>query len=656
MNRTIRAIIAAALVLIIAFAAITICQNIGKSLRLDITDQKLYTLSNGTKSIIAKLNQPITLKLYYAKKAVLKAPDQIKFYNDYNQFVKDLLEEYVALSNGMIKLEIIDPTPFSDEEARAMQYGITRFPITQQENFFFGLVVQTQFGVEKVIPFFPPNRQNFIEYDISYLIDTAVTRKKTKVGILSSMPVVGDNVDGYMAQMMKMQGQTPKPAWIFVEQLKQKYEVTAVPTDTDQIAGIDILLVVHPRNLEQKTLFAIDQYVLKGGRTIVFLDPYFFLDTTNRNQMGMPQPGSENSELPGLLTAWGLEMPKLTFVGDRTLAIKTALMQNKRPETIIGFLGLTNENNCFSHDTVIAANLNQVRILFAGTLQKLETGENFDYTPIITTTDRGNAFTVENTFELLMPGESRLLQKFIDGTEPVVMAYQVKGKFKSAFPNGIQVEVEKETTPPEKEPEEPETTIEQRTGLTQADEDCVVTVFSDVDFISDRIAYQSTFFGKTVVGDNAALMMNTIDHMTGSTDLVKIRSRGNFSRPFIVVDKIEKQAEEDTLEKEKEINADIQKFTKELQQMLVSGGQNQQNIIDSSIPKKRKALQLKIRKAERDKQKVQKTKYESIDILGKILQNLNMITIPAAILIVAFVLGIRRSIRKRHYISHASDA
>jgi len=167
MNRTIRTFAGAILVLIIAFSGISICQNIGKRWKIDVTDQKLYTLSDGTKAILGKLNQPVKVKLFYAKTAALKGPDQIRFFNNYYEFVLALLEEYVAASKGTVELEVIDPRPFSDDEEQALRVGLRRFPITEEENFFFGLVVQTQFGVEKTIPFFSPDRQNFVEYDIS---------------------------------------------------------------------------------------------------------------------------------------------------------------------------------------------------------------------------------------------------------------------------------------------------------------------------------------------------------------------------------------------------------------------------------------------------------------------------------------------------------
>ena len=204
MNRTIRAIIGAVFILVIAFCAISIFQNVGKPLKVDVTDQKLYTLSDGSKSILAKLHQKVVIKLYYAKTAALKGPDQIKFFNNYYEFVKSLLEEYVAAAKGMVELQVIDPRPFSQDEVDALQFGLKRFSITEEESFFFGLVVRTPFGVEKAIPFFSPDRQNFVEYDISYLIDTAITRQKKSIGIMSSLPVMGQDISPYMAQMMRM--------------------------------------------------------------------------------------------------------------------------------------------------------------------------------------------------------------------------------------------------------------------------------------------------------------------------------------------------------------------------------------------------------------------------------------------------------------------
>ncbi len=652
MNRTIRAIIGVVLVLVITFCSISIFQDIGKKVKVDITNQKLYTLSLGSKAILAKLNQPIKVKLYYAKTAALKGPDQIKFFNNYYQFVKSLLEEYADAAGGMVDLQVIDPRPFSDEEAQALRFGLQRFPITEEENFFFGLAIQTQFGVEKTIPFFSPDRQNFVEYDISYLIDTAITRQKKRIGILSSLPVTGDDVSGYMVQMMRMQNQQPKPAWTFVEQLKKQYEVTTVPTDVDEIADVDILLVIHPKALPEQTLFAIDQFVLGGGRTIVCVDPHCIADQPDQMAMQMGQIPSQSSDLNVLLRSWGLSMSANTFAGDRQLAVRASLMRNQRPEKIIGFLEFSPQ--CFNRDNVITTDLNEIKFLFAGVLERIDDpNKQIEQIALISTTNRGNSWSVTSPYELMMPNPSRLMKKFVDGSEPVVMGYLVTGKFKSSFPDGIEVEVDSDEKTATQEAKK---VTKKVTGLTESAQDCAVVVFSDVDFISDLLAYQNYFFGKMVVGDNSNLLLNSIEDLSGSTDLISIRSRGNFKRPFIVVDQIEIKAETETATEEARINAEIVGFRSELQSILASAKKGEEDMIGSTILQKKKQVELNIRKAQSQLNEIKLQRRRQTERLGKILQNANMLGAAIIILAISIVLGIRRSVRKRHYISHESDA
>ena len=299
MNRTTRAILGIFFVVVIAVSAISITQSLGKQMRLDITERGLYTLSEGTKEILANLKQPITVKLFYTKTAAMKAPDQIRFYNNYYTYVRALLEEYEAQAKGKVNLEIIDPRPYSEEELAAIRYGLRRFNITEDESFFFGLVVQTQFGVTKTIEFFSPDRQEFVEYDISYLIDTAVTRQKTRLGILSSLPVMGDSE--YMLRMMQMQGQQGNRKWGIVSHLEKQYDVSTVPTDTEKIEDIDLLLVIHPKELSEQTRFAIDQFVLSGGRTIVCVDPHCIADPPDQQQQFSGAQHQASSNLPDLL-------------------------------------------------------------------------------------------------------------------------------------------------------------------------------------------------------------------------------------------------------------------------------------------------------------------------------------------------------------------
>jgi ABC-2 type transport system permease protein len=678
MNRTIRAIIGVILVLIIAFSGISICQNLGTRVKLDVTEQGMYTLSEGTKAILGKLNQPLTAKLFYAKTAAMKAPDQIRYFNDYYEFVKALLEEYVAASKGMVRLEVIDPRPFSQDEEQALRFGLQRFPITQEETFFFGLVVQTQFGVDKVIPFFSPDRHNFVEYDISYLIDTAITRQKKRIGVLSSLPVMGQDTSDYMARMMQMQGQQPEPPWAIVEQLRAKYEVTTVPTDVNDINDVDILLVVHPKDLPEKTQFAIDQFVLKGGRTIICVDPHCMADRPQRNPMQFSQQ-DQSSNLERLLRTWGLEMPKNTFAGDRALAMLANVSRNQRPERVIGYLEL--KPPCFNKDSVVTTDLNQVRVLFAGVLKETElksdakkpaapnqpqddkTDESVQVrrTPLVMTTGKGNAWKVGSPFEIMYPDPAKLMANFTDGTQPVSMGYLVTGRFKSSFPEGIEVEVPAaksgDDEDKDEDPNAPKTVKKHITGLTQAKDDCAVIVFSDVDFISDQMAYANSFFGKIVMGDNSALLLNAVEDLGGSGDLIAIRSRGNFKRPFVVVDKIEQEAEQETAKEVEVINAQIEGFNQKLQNLVSSAKeQDQQEVLGSTIVQQKRDLELKIHEAQRQLRAIKAKRRERTDALGNKLEVLNMAAVPSVIMVVAVVLGIWRGARKRHYISHASDA
>ena len=663
MNRLLRAIIAIFFIVIIAVSAINICRDIGRSARVDITDEQLYTLSDGTKAILGRLNQPLKLKLYYARTAAMKGPDQIQFFNTYFFFVNELLQEYAAQAKGMIEYELVDPRPFSDEEEQAIQYGLQRFPITEDESFFFGLALQTEFGTVKTIPFFAPERQRFIEYDISYLIDTAVTREKRRVGILSSLPVMGDDASGYMAQMMRMQGQEPKPAWAFVTQLKQQYEVTAIDKEAEEITDIDTLLVVHPKELPEKTLFAIDQFVLNGGRTIVCVDPHCFADQPDRsNPMAMQQPQSSASQLNTVLNAWGLEMPDQTFAGDRDLAVSTAIRQGDRPSKIIGFLDLNQQ--CMNRDSSTTAELASVKMLFSGVLRKTAAAQGDgpaaanEFTQLLQTTNRGNSWRTTSPYDLMMMNPDNLMKRFSAGTEPVAMAYMVTGSFVSAFPNGVVVPPDEDSSDTADDPCATAPEPRQLTGLTQADpeKDCAVVVIADVDFITDMLAYRQTFFGTTVVGDNSGLLLNTIEDLSGSTDLISIRSRGSFQRPFGVVEEIEAKADEQYKTEVAAINARIKQFEGELNEILSSSENKEQALLEASILGKRRELEKQIRTAKHELRQVNQRKRVSIERLGMRLRSFNMLTIPGWILIIAIIVGIRRGTKRRRYISHASDA
>jgi ABC-2 type transport system permease protein len=393
---------------------------------------------------------------------------------------------------------------------------------------------------------------------------------------------------------------------------------------------------------------------------MVFVDPYSVVDRPSRMEMQMTQTmPSSSSDLNMLLAGWGVEMPEKTFAGDRSLALDAALNQDSRPQKIIGFLQLTRD--CMNSDSVITANLNQVRVLFAGVLKPTFQDPNdavhhVRLTQLIQTTDHGNAWKGDQVEMMLQYAPSELNKQFSDGTKPVAMGYLLHGRFKSNFPNGIDVPVDANKPDEQGNAAQTKPTTKHIAGLADATTEGTVVVFSDVDFISDIIAYQKSFFGTSVVGDNAAMLMNTVEDLTGSTDLIAMRSRGSFQRPFVVVDKIEQEAEKQTAQEEAAINAEIAGFQQELQKIVSSAKEGEENLIEKSIVEKKKEIESKIRDAQRKLRNVKMKRREKIEQLGDTLRNRNTWLMPAAVLVVAIVLGIRRSVRRRHYISHASDS
>ena len=655
MNRTTRAVMAVILVAIIIFCAITITQGFGKSMKIDITEQGLYTLSEGTRSILAKLNQPITIKLFYSKTSAMKAPDAIRHYNDYYYFVRDILEEYVAEGKGMVKLEVIDPRPYSDDEQEAMRYGLKKFNITEDESYFFGLIVRTPFGATRTIDFFTPDRQNFVEYDISYAIDSAITREKTKIGILSSLPVMGDQVSGYMAQMMRLQGRQPVPPWVFVRELQKRYDVQSIKTDTEEISGIDLLLIVHPKDLPEKTLFAIDQFLLKGGRAVILIDPYCLQDQPSPQARAQGMATTQSSDLNRLLKTWGLEMPADTFAGDESLAMKVTLRQGQKPQKLIGLLNLVPGD--FNKDNIITADLNQVRIFFGGVLRETGTDTQIRRVPLLNTTDRGNSWKPDSPFELRGLDGDVLMRHFTPGKKPVYMAYMLTGRFPSSFPDGVDVPVESKEKKEGAEKKQEAPATRHLSGLKEASSDAAVVVIADVDFISDPFAYQESLFGTTKVGDNSALLFNAVENLLGSTDLIAIRSRGNYQRPFTLVDRIERDAESETAQEEARINAQIEEFQNELSKVVSDARKKGERGIDATaLAGSKTDLELKIHEAKVRLRQVQNQRRERIERLGLTLRNVNMLLAPAVILIFAIILGIHRSRLRRRYIrSHKGD-
>src|SRR6516162_3612359 len=328
--------------------------------RLDLTRERLYTLSQGTRRTLAKIDEPITLRFYYSS----RLSDEVPSYGVYAQRVRELLDQYVAAAHGKLRLEVYNPQPFSDAEDRAVAFGLQGVPLDAQgEQVYFGLAATNSTDDQQVIAFFQPERERFLEYDLTKLVHSLAFPKKTVVGLMTTLPLEGD-----MAAMMR--GRPSEPMAV-MEQLQQLDAVKPLAANIDAIpADIDVLMLVHPQNLSEKTLYAIDQFVLRGGKALAFVDPYSELQASHPSQLNPPgSPTSSNLER--LFKSWGFEVPPNVVAGDRRDAQRVGVpsARGTRPVDYVAWLNLKADN--LNREDMITADLSHINMASSGIVEPL---------------------------------------------------------------------------------------------------------------------------------------------------------------------------------------------------------------------------------------------------------------------------------------------
>lgn len=603
-----------------------------KRMRVDFTQENLYTLSKGTKSILSKIDSPLKLKLYYSKTAANKGTEGLRAFNNHFFYVQDLLSQYVDNSRNNLTLEVIDPRPDTSEEEDAMAYGLRKFNLTETERYFFGLVAENESGTEKVIEFFDPNQKDKLEYDLTKLIFTVLNPQKKNVGILSSLDVINEEQSAYMSQIMRMQGKDVKDSWIMTKLLKDFYNVKKVEKDVELISGIDTLVIIHPKDFPEKTLYAIDQYLMKGGNLLVFVDPNSV--TASRGGQFGATSTSPDLGFKKLMDKWGIELKSNTYAGDKYLSGVGRLNPNMRASRLLPVLNC-NENCTSKYKDSITSGINNSTFIYPGVLE-VKKVEGIEYSPILSTTDKGNSYQAYS-YELGNP--QALWSKFQEGSEPVVLAYKAVGKFKSAYPDGIKdtEESKKESKKGDGKQKNKEETI------TQSDKDSAIIVFSDVDFLSDQFSFKQTFLGLTAANDNSTLFLNSVEALSGDMDLLSVRSKGRINRSFDVINQIEFEAEKRTKDKVEEINASISKFQAELNQLGRKANVGNVALLQNEGLRRKKELAKKIAILKKDLRQVKREGREKIERIGKFFQYLNTLFVPALLIVFGFYYNIKRA-------------
>jgi len=609
----------ALLALAVLFIGVTILITfVLRGARLDLTESNLYSLAPGTQRIVSSLKEPVNLYFFFSQDASTQSP-QLRAYA---QRVRELLEEMSQRSKGKLRLSIVDPKPFSEDEDRAGEFGLTAVPLTPGgESIYFGLAGTNSTDGRETIGLFQPDKEEFLEYDVASLIYRLSNAKRATVGLISGLPVD--------ASFDQMSGQM-RPGWASISQLRETLEVRTLQPDADIPTDIGVLMVVHPKELPPPALYAIDQFVMRGGKLIAFIDPQSENDPAGQQQqMGMPPMGGRTSTLGPLLDAWGVQFDPNQIVGDRELGLTVSLRQGQPPSQHIAIIGF-NRGSMDPKDVTVSA-LDSINVMTAGALSKKE-GATIQFEPLIQSST--NAALLPAAKLMFLPDSEGLLDGFKATGQRYAIAARVSGKLKSAFPNG-----------------KPGAEGAAGQHLIETKEDANIILVADTDLLADPLWVRTqNVFGQHFAvawANNGDFIHNSVDNLAGSADLISIRGRQSFFRPFTKVEELRRQAGDQLRAKEKELDSELKETEQKLSQ-LEAGRGNQASF--SLTPEQEAELNRFTQERVRIRKELRETRRsldEEIEKLGTWLKLINIALVPFLIALGAIFLEIVRRRRLR---------
>ena len=584
--------------------------------RIDLTESKLYSIAPGTQRIVTSLQEPINLYFFFSQEASAESP-QLRAYA---QRVRELLEEMAERSKGKVKLTVIDPKPFSEDEDRAAEFGLQAVPMgARNDNLYFGLAGTNSTDGREVIAFFQPEKEEFLEYDVASLIHRLGNPQKPTVGVISALPID--------AQFDQLSGRM-NPGWTSLAQLREQLQVRTLATDVATIdQDVNVLMIVHPKDLPAKTLYAIDQFVMRGGKLIAFVDPQSENDPAGQ-QGGPMSMVPRSSTLGPLFDAWGVGFDPGKVLGDRGLGLTVALRQGEPPSQHVAIIGLNRDS--MNTKDVVTATLDSINVMTAGVLTKKD-GATIQFEPLLQSSADSELLPVMRL--AFLPDSQSLLDDFKPTGERYAVAARIHGKLKSAYPNGA-----------------PEGAHQaEHKAETAGDADLIVV--ADTDMLADPLWVRTqNVFGQHFAmawANNGDFLANAVDNLAGSGDLISIRGRQSFFRPFTKVDELRRHANEQLLAKEKELDNELKDTEKKLSELEAGRTTTGSLVLTPEQEAELSRFQqerVRIRKELRD---VRRSLDVEIEGLGTRLKVLNIALVPALLAIGAIVLAITRRRRLR---------
>lgn len=609
-------------IMFVVIVGINLIANAAKG-RVDLTADKLYTLSPGTKAILKKLDTPVDVRFYFSQSEA-RVPSDIRTYA--NQ-VEDLLEEFREISGGKIRIHKVDPKPDTEQEEQAQADGLEGQPTgpLSPENYYFGLVVSLD-PEKATIPVLQPQRERLLEYDLARAIASVISTNKPVVGVMTSLPMFGMPMNPMMMRM----GQRGQRPWVFIQELKRDYTVKQVQMDVDKIDDdIQVLIVAHPKNITDKAQYAIDQFVLRGGKLLALLDAMCFIDRDQsqpNNPIAGMMPGG-GSSLPKLLSAWGIGFDNSKVVADLGYTREISFQQGQRPQPMPTFLFVNPDG--INKDDVVTAQIDNLLLPEAGAFSG-NAATGLQQTVLLHTTKKSEL--VDGMTAQFSP------QKTMDdfrasGTE-YPLAIRLKGKFKTAFPEGKPAEP-KTDDDKDKDKEKKDEKKPADNSLKESKADSVVILVGDADFLYDNFCVEiNPLFGiATPINGNLGLAQNMVEQLAGDANLVGTRSRGALRRPFTVVQKMQAEAEDQYRDKIRRLNDDLQKTQQQLSELQAKKEPGQKLILSPEQQTKIAEFQKKQRDTQKELRELRKNLRGDIESMENTLKWTNIAAMPAIVVI-----------------------
>jgi ABC-type uncharacterized transport system involved in gliding motility auxiliary subunit len=640
-------------------ATVMLSNNALRSSRIDLTDDGLFTLSQGTRNVLANLDEPLTLRFYFSSRLSREIP-QIGIYG---QRVQDMLEEFSAESKGKIRLEVYDPEPFSDVEDRAVGFGLKGVPVDQTgETVYFGLAGTNSTNSQLAIPFFDEQREKFLEYDLARMVYGLAHPDKPRIGVITKLPIAGSQ----RGRAMALPGGGPDDSWMIWAQAENLFDIIELPPQAEEMpTNLDLLVLIHPPILSDLSLYAIDQYVLNGGRVLIFVDPHSEADASRPPGMGGNRSGIYGStqNIQKLMDAWGVDIPADEVAGDLKNGRKVRAPDESRTrvQAVLYPLWMELRKGDFSDDDITTSQLEAFRIASPGHIVGKEGGLTIE--PLIQTSEQGGTVDVAR----IQGQQADILGIANDmkATGRKVISARLTGKAKTAFPDGPPKPkaLNQDDIGAEKKAEAQKIWSSRKAKhVSDAKGDIHVVLTADVDMLADGLWVQvRDMFGQRIsvpTSNNGAWFQNLLDNMTGSADLISLRSRGGFQRPFTLIEDIQREAEREFRAKEQELLVSLASTEKQLGEVRkATDPSGDARIVLSDQQKaqieKFQEEMLRIRKELRNVQFALRSDVEELNGWIKVA---NIAGMPLAVGVIAVIAALWRSRRRKAFAANFAKA